>query len=61
MPEATLLTRQAISESLHAAFSSTAYDVPRSQDENSEAIIGEWMDIRGNRDQMVIATKVNFK
>jgi aryl-alcohol dehydrogenase-like predicted oxidoreductase len=29
-----------------------------SQDETSEMIIGEWMEKRGNRDQMVIATKV---
>ncbi|KAI0922784.1 hypothetical protein AcV5_009668 [Taiwanofungus camphoratus] len=33
------------------------------QDETSEAFIGEWMETRGNRDQMVIATKytTNFK
>ncbi|KAI0942881.1 hypothetical protein AcV7_002174 [Taiwanofungus camphoratus] len=33
------------------------------QDETSEAFIGEWMEARGNRDQMVIATKytTNFK
>ena len=29
-----------------------------SQDETSEQIIGEWMEQRGVRDQMVIATKV---
>ena len=28
------------------------------QDESSEAFIGEWMEVRGVRDQMVIATKV---
>ena len=28
------------------------------QDETSEAFIGEWMEVRGVRDQMVIATKV---
>ena len=28
------------------------------QEETSEAFIGEWMEQRGNRDQMVIATKV---
>lgn len=28
------------------------------QDESSEEFIGEWMEARGNRDQMVIATKV---
>ncbi|RDX52553.1 Aldo/keto reductase [Lentinus brumalis] len=27
------------------------------QDESSEEFIGEWMELRGNRDQMVIATK----
>ncbi|KAF7790635.1 hypothetical protein EIP86_001591 [Pleurotus ostreatoroseus] len=33
------------------------------QDESSEKFIGEWMEERGNRDQMVIATKftTNFK
>lgn len=31
-----------------------------SQDETSEAFIGEWMEERKNRDQMVIATKVCF-
>ncbi|OCH94635.1 Aldo/keto reductase [Obba rivulosa] len=33
------------------------------QDESSEEFIGEWMEKRGNRDQMVIATKYtsNFK
>ncbi|GBE89944.1 Aryl-alcohol dehydrogenase [NADP(+)] [Sparassis crispa] len=33
------------------------------QDETSEKFIGEWMEKRGNRDQMVIATKytTNFK
>jgi hypothetical protein len=29
-----------------------------SQDGTSEELIGEWMELRGNRDQMVIATKV---
>ena len=29
-----------------------------SQDESSEEFIGEWMEERGLRDQMVIATKV---
>ena len=28
------------------------------QDESSEKFLGEWMEKRGNRDQMVIATKV---
>jgi aryl-alcohol dehydrogenase-like predicted oxidoreductase len=27
------------------------------QNEESEKIVGEWMKLRGNRDQMVIATK----
>ncbi|KLO07372.1 Aldo/keto reductase [Schizopora paradoxa] len=33
------------------------------QDESSEAFIGEWMESRGNRDQIVVATKytTNFK
>ncbi|KAI0716466.1 aryl-alcohol dehydrogenase [NADP+] [Earliella scabrosa] len=33
------------------------------QDESSEGVIGEWMEVRGVRDQMVIATKysTNFK
>ncbi|KAK7456482.1 putative aryl-alcohol dehydrogenase aad14 [Stygiomarasmius scandens] len=33
------------------------------QDEESEKIIGEWMEQRGNRDQMVVATKysTNYK
>ena len=30
------------------------------QDEASEAIIGEWMETRGIRDQIVIATKVGL-
>ncbi|KAL1303609.1 hypothetical protein AAFC00_006973 [Neodothiora populina] len=30
------------------------------QNEESEQWIGEWMESRGNRDQMVIATKVWF-
>ena len=30
------------------------------QDESSEEFIGEWMEQRGIRDQMVIATKVRF-
>ena len=30
-----------------------------SQDETSEQFIGEWMETRGIRDQMVIATKVS--
>lgn len=29
-----------------------------SQDESSEEFLGEWMEVRGVRDQMVIATKV---
>ena len=29
------------------------------QDETSEMFIGEWMEKRGNRDQMVIATKAS--
>ena len=32
-----------------------------SQEESSEEFIGEWMELRGNRDQMVIATKVCAK
>ncbi|KAI8989167.1 hypothetical protein BD414DRAFT_415083 [Trametes punicea] len=33
------------------------------QDESSEEFLGEWMELRGNRDQLVIATKytINFK
>ncbi|KAF5337941.1 hypothetical protein D9758_013120 [Tetrapyrgos nigripes] len=33
------------------------------QDEESEKILGEWMELRGNRDQIVIATKytTNYK
>lgn len=30
-----------------------------SQDETSEMVLGEWMEKRGIRDQMVIATKVS--
>jgi len=30
-----------------------------SQNNTSEQLIGEWMELRGNRDQMVIATKVS--
>ena len=30
------------------------------QDESSEEFIGEWMEQRGIRDQMVVATKVRF-
>jgi hypothetical protein len=30
-----------------------------SQDETSEMFIGEWMEKRGNREQMVVATKVS--
>lgn len=29
-----------------------------SQDETSEEFLGEWMESRGNRDQIVLATKV---
>ena len=29
-----------------------------SQDESSEEFLGEWMESRGNRDRMFIATKV---
>ena len=32
-----------------------------SQDETSEAFIGEWAESRGIRDQLVIATKVILK
>ena len=31
------------------------------QDESSEAFIGEWMEMRGIRDQIVIATKVSIE
>lgn len=31
------------------------------QDETSEIFLGEWMEKRGNRDQMVIATKVSSR
>ena len=31
-----------------------------SQDEASEEFIGEWMEQRGNRDRLVIATKVSY-
>ncbi|KAL2783887.1 norsolorinic acid reductase [Aspergillus keveii] len=40
--------------SLGGNFIDTANDY---QDEESEKIIGEWMKLKGNRDQMVIATK----
>lgn len=30
------------------------------QDESSEEFIGEWMETRGIRDQMVVATKVSI-
>ena len=30
------------------------------QDETSEQFLGEWMEKRGIRDQMIIATKVSF-
>ena len=30
------------------------------QNEESEAWIGEWMEKRGVRDQMIVATKVSF-
>ena len=33
---------------------------PFSQDEASEEFIGEWMQVRGIRDQIVIATKVRL-
>ena len=38
-------------------------DAPYSQDETSESFIGEWVERRGIRDQLVIATKytTNFK
>jgi aryl-alcohol dehydrogenase-like predicted oxidoreductase len=32
-----------------------------SQNEESETWIGEWMQQRGNRDEMVIATKVSLE
>ncbi len=31
-----------------------------SQDGSSEEIIGEWMEARGNREQLVVATKVSY-
>lgn len=31
-----------------------------SQDETSEQFIGEWMEKRGNRDQIVLATKASL-
>ena len=31
-----------------------------SQDESSEEFLGEWMEKRGNRDRMFIATKVTL-
>lgn len=34
--------------------------VPNSQDESSEEFIGEWIEKRGIRDQIVIATKVDI-
>jgi aryl-alcohol dehydrogenase-like predicted oxidoreductase len=36
----------------------TSSDYVISQDETSEAFIGEWAEKRGIRDQLVIATKV---
>jgi hypothetical protein len=35
-------------------------DAVYSQDETSEIFIGEWMEMRGIRDQIVVATKVCF-
>jgi aryl-alcohol dehydrogenase-like predicted oxidoreductase len=32
-----------------------------SQEETSEIFIGEWMEKRGNRDQIVLATKVSVR
>ena len=29
-----------------------------SQDGSSEEVIGEWMEARGNRDQIILSTKV---
>jgi aryl-alcohol dehydrogenase-like predicted oxidoreductase len=38
--------------------SGMTFSVLFSQNETSEKLLGEWMKERGNRDQMVIATKV---
>ena len=36
-------------------------NIQHSQNESSEMFIGEWMETRGIRDQMVIATKVSLR
>jgi predicted oxidoreductase len=63
-PRATSSTRQTISEySLTGRWTRDLIDRPYSQDETSEVFIGEWVEKRGIRDQLVIATKytTNFK
>ena len=46
--------------SAHIVVGTARTDERDSQDETSEQIIGEWMELRGVRDQMVIATKVRL-
>lgn len=62
MLEGTLLIRRITSKLLvlHCFLKKLYSDCySRSQDETSEAFIGEWAETRGIRDQLVIATKVH--
>ena len=43
---------------LRTYLTSVALTAMASQDETSELFIGEWMELRGVRSQMVVATKV---
>jgi aryl-alcohol dehydrogenase-like predicted oxidoreductase len=55
-PRETSSTPQIISVLITSLVTSSDYVI--SQDETSEAFIGEWAEKRGIRDQLVIATKV---
>ena len=54
------MTPQTTSMSLDTLVTLSSTDFSDSQDETSEAFIGEWAEKRGIRDQLVIATKVRF-
>ena len=59
MPVATSSTRPIASKPVFDnALGCNSHKI--SQDESSEEFIGEWMEKRGNREQLFIATKVRF-
>ena len=53
-------TSQGILDAYYAAGGNFVDTANGYQDGSSEAFIGEWMEARGVRDQMVIATKVRL-